>query len=382
MEIKKSEDCLIFIGITPEFIKMSRVNDAISLFMNKKQEVDSSDRFNFIIFQNNGPTYLDHFTFDPNLILKTLKSLEKKIVKANIAGGIFVAITFIIDVFKKISEKVFRLIILTDDGAYKIPFHYIPILEDLIDKVKGMPFFIDIVRINAFDIQERLNLTELTKCTNGMFHDITSIKELNPILTSLSEKKYVKVPAYYMKKKTKRIINRNIPFYVNLAEDPLIFDTIGSCAVCFQRDNIGMIKCPACETIVHKKCWAQWAKMSNIGISHVFRCHNCFNLLKLDEKFVLDVQEGRIPMEEKAKKFTRRDMVNYLRELEEKQKPKMIQVNDPMAIENETIEIKTENQQNSTNKRKKQQIKIIICPNCSKFTTSNNKQCPNCYFPF
>ena len=128
MEITRSEDCLIFNGLTPKITKISRAYEAIATFMRKKQAIDMSDRFNFISFQENGPSYLDHFTFEPELILNTLKSLERNFVRANIAGGIFVAITFIIDVFKKISEKVFRLIILADDGSHKIPFHYLPVL--------------------------------------------------------------------------------------------------------------------------------------------------------------------------------------------------------------------------------------------------------------
>ena len=176
MEVTRSEDCLIFTGLTPEYTKMSRAYDAIADFMKKKQSVDMSDRFNFISFQESGPSYLDHFTFEPELILSTLKSFERKSVRANLAGGIFVAITFIIDVFKKISEKVFRLIILTDDGSHKIPFHFLPVLEDLIAKVKDMPFFIDVIRINASDIQEGQKLAGLVKKTNGQFFDLERIK--------------------------------------------------------------------------------------------------------------------------------------------------------------------------------------------------------------
>ncbi|MBY9005925.1 MAG: hypothetical protein KGD63_04125 [Candidatus Lokiarchaeota archaeon] len=377
MEVRKSEDSLIFCGITPGTIKMNRIYDAFSVFMKDKKEVDGSDRFNFIIFQNHGPSYLDHFTFDPKYIIKSLKSSEKRIVKANIAGGIFVAITFIIDVFKKISDKVFRLIILTDDGAYKIPYQYITILEDLIDKVKDMPFFIDVIRLNSFDLQEKGNLRKLAQQTKGKLHDINDIKELNSVFSSLSKKKLVQVPGYYGKKNAKTIPERNIPFYANLADDPTEYKGKGTCAICFQGGNNEMIKCPSCDIIIHKRCGAQWAKMSSIGISYVFRCHNCFNLLKLEQQFVFDVQTGRIPAEKRPEKFTHRDMINYLRELEEKRKPKIIQVNDPMVIEEEPIEEKS----NKKNKKKiKKKIKMIICPNCSHLTTSINKECPKCFY--
>ncbi|MBN1215541.1 MAG: hypothetical protein JXA99_08850 [Candidatus Lokiarchaeota archaeon] len=375
MEVRKSEDNMIFCGVTPGLVKMNRIYNAFSVFMKAKQEVDISDRFNFIIFQNQGPSYLDHFIFEPKYIIDSIKASEKRIVKSNIAGGIFVAITFIIDVYKKISDKVFRLIILTDDGAHKIPSQYITILEDLIDKVKDMPFIIDIVRLNSYDTQEKEKLIKLVQLTKGKFYEIDNIKQLNSTFSSLSKKKLVTVPGYFDKENAKRISERNIPFYVNLADDFINYKGNAACAICFQKDNDEKIKCPSCDIIIHKRCGAFWAEMTSIGISYVFRCHNCFNLIKLDEQFVYDVQTGRIHMDTIPEEFTIGDMLNYLTELEKKRKPKIIQVNDPMAIEEETEE--KEQNEYKTNKKEKK----IICSNCGNITTSTNKQCPKCFFP-
>jgi len=378
MEITRSEDCLIFNGLTPKITKFNRAYEAIAAFMKKKQAIDVSDRFNFITFQETGPSYLNHFTFEPELILNTLKKMERKIVRANMAGGIFLAITFIIDVYKRISEKVFRLIILADDGSHKIPFHYLPVLEDLIEKVKEMPFYIDVIRINAEDIQEGHKLAGLVKKTKGKFFDIEKIKELGSVLTELSEKKYIKMPTSYEKKKQAFIPEENKPFYANLADVPSPIEGIGTCAICFQRDDQGLVQCPSCETIAHEKCWAQWAKTSNIGIFYVFRCHNCFNILKLDKQFVFDIHQGKEPTKEEIKQIKRRDMVNYLREQEAKEKPKVIQVSDPLAIEPEAGE---EVEKKLKKKREGPRIKVIICPSCSKITTSVKKNCSGCGYP-
>ena len=112
ISVTKSEDCLIFYGLTPELTIFKEIYNSISEFMEKKQSNDPSDRFNLILFLPEGPNYLDHFAFDTNLVLSMLKSVEKDISRANIAGGIFVATTFVIDVYKKISEKIFRLLIM------------------------------------------------------------------------------------------------------------------------------------------------------------------------------------------------------------------------------------------------------------------------------
>lgn len=381
MEITRSEDCLIFNGLTPEITKLDKVYDAIADFMKKKQANDPSDRFNFIVFQEDGPNYLNNFTLYPEYIIDTLKSLSATITRANIAGGIFVAVTFIIDVFKKISDKFFRLLIFVDRGSRRIPPQYIPVLENLIDKVKDMPFFIDIICINDYDLHEKEKLNKLAKICNGKLYEINKIRELFPLLETLSEKKYIKLPEFYFKPNTPYIPPENQPFYINLADTPIEVKKTSTCAICFQKDNYNIVKCPSCETLAHKTCWAQWAKTTNIGIPHVFRCHNCFNILKLDSEFVHEVQTGKIPTAEQLKEIKARNIVEYLVDLEAEKKPEIIHVPDPMALEGIATEyIEDIPLENHKNERKKSSINVIICPNCSKIATSMKKNCPYCGF--
>ena len=377
MESTKSEDCLIFYAFTPGITKMRQVYNSIADFMKNKQFVDPSDRFNLIVFLRDGPNYLDHFTFDPENILQTLKSLNKNITSANIAGGIFLAITFIIEVYKKISEKIFRLFILVDDGAYEIPDEYLLALEELIRKVKDMPFFIDTILIGSPYSDQAQKLLKLTNLCNGELYGIKNIKDLNPILTSLSEKKYVSEPSF-VKQRLRMILPDNQPFYINLADVPNKVNGIATCSICFQRDDHGIVKCPSCDTIAHDVCWAQWTETSNIGIPHVFRCHNCFNILKLDKEFILDVQAGKIPTIAELTKVKKKNIVEYLHELESKAKPKIVHAEDPMAIEIKTmIQAKEAKPQRIEKKRK---TSVTICPNCSKIMMGDKKNCPSCGF--
>jgi len=375
----KSEDCLIFYGFTPEVTKLRHVYDQIADFMKNKLDTDPSDRFNLILFLKDGPNYLDHFTFDPEYILSTLKSLSKDIIKPNIAGGIFIAITFIIEVYKKISEKIFRLLILLDEGAYEIPDAYLPALEELIKKVKDMPFFIDTVLIGSAYSDQAQKLLKLTNLCNGELYGIKNAKELAPILNELSEKKYISEPSF-IKQRLRMILPDNQPFYINLADDPYNVEDIATCSICFQRDDKGIVKCPSCHTLAHKVCWAQWAETSNIGISHVFRCHNCFNILKFDKQFVQDVYMGKIPTITELNKMKKKNIVEYLHELEANAEPKVIHTEDPMTIENltniDTKESKTQR------KKKRRKVSITICPNCSKIMVGDKIKCPSCGFSF
>ncbi len=377
MEIKKSEDCLIFYGFTPEVTKLKNVFNDIADFLKNKQIIDPSDRFNLILFLKDGPNYLDHFTLDPNRVLTTLKSLSKDITRPNIAGGIFIAITFIIEVYKKISEKTFRLIILLDEGAYEIPDAYLPALEELIKKVKDMPFFIDTILIGSPYSDQAQKLLKLTNLSNGELYGINNAKELAPILNGLSEKKHISEPSF-IKQRLRMILPDNETFYINLADDPKPINKVGTCSICFQRDDNHIVKCPSCDTLAHKVCWAQWAETSNIGIPYVFRCHNCFNILKFDKQYVYDVRMGNIPTITELNKIKKKNIIEYLHELEAKTVPKVIHTEDPMAVEIrtaiETKEIKKKN------KKKRKKISVTICPNCSKIMVGDKKNCPSCNF--
>ena len=381
MEGSKSEDCLIFYAFTPEYTKYKQVSTAISEFMKNKQITDPSDRFNLIVFLRDGPNYLDHFTFDPELILKTLKSLGKDIGKANIAGGIFIAISFIIEVFKKISEKFFRLLILVDDGAYEIPDNILPALESLIKRVKDIPFFIDTVLIGSPYSDQAQKLLKLTNLCNGELFGIRGVKELNPILRELSEKKRVSAPSF-VTQKIRMILPDNQPFFINLADEPNKVSKVATCSICFQSDDQDVVTCPSCDAIAHKVCWAQWAETSSIGISHVFRCHNCFNILKLDEQFISDVRTGKIPTIAELNKMKKKNIVEYLHELEARNEPQIIQTDDPFAADvRAMVEARREQPEEVVQvKRKRRKANVNICPNCSKIMMGDRKKCPSCGF--
>ena len=111
----KSEDILLFYALTPGYNheEKNAIYNALEDFLNRKKVLDPSDRFNIVIFHEDGPNYLEDFTLNPENIMLALKTLEPMISKANMSGGIMVSVTFIIDVFKKIPDKCFRIIILS-----------------------------------------------------------------------------------------------------------------------------------------------------------------------------------------------------------------------------------------------------------------------------
>jgi len=381
----RSEDTLILNGFTPGETAMGSIYKGLEHFCEIKKSIDESSRFNIILFQEDGPNYLEHFTLNPENILIALKSLEPVIVKGNIGGGIFVAISFIIDVFKRISEKTFRLIILTDSGSPKISKLYMPVLENLLDQVKDMPFFIDIIRLNVDDFEEDGKLMNLVRRCNGGIHEINDVELLYDIFEFLALKREIEVSSL-IEGKNYTIPPENQPFYMNLAEIPIEIEKPDVCSVCFQKDDRPIVKCPNCGVITHKACWALWTSKSSIGIPHVFRCHNCYNLIKLNKDFV---QRMKLAKEVKSAQILPekelQDIHDYLVSLEVKDGPKMVTVETTIANP-KTFEslgnLDEEPEEVSVAEFGDDEMKFLLCPYCHKMITSGYKKCPNCHRTF
>ncbi|TXT60535.1 MAG: hypothetical protein BAJALOKI2v1_100082 [Promethearchaeota archaeon] len=380
----RSEDTIIFNALTPEITQMDYVYESIEEFCKFKKEKDRSDRFNIIIFQDDGPNYLEDFTLNPEHILIVLRSLEPVMIQANVAGGIMTAITFIIDVYKKISEKVFRLIILTDSKSKRIPEKYIPVLEHLIDKVKDMPFFIDIIRIEVDEPEEDKKLMNLANRCHGNIHEINDIRGLTSIMEVLSLKREIPEESF-LQGNQYVIPKENRSFYENLADNLLPLETNEiSCSICFQEDEKEMVKCPRCETAAHKVCWANWASSSNIGIPNVFRCPNCYNLIRLDKRFVEMVKYQKIVGRTDIK-IEGLSLQEYLESLEAEGNPKVVKAEDPMALPNNGNGLiardlgKLEITHKASGEEKR--YEKVWCTNCNKMISTRYKFCPNCKTP-
>ncbi|MFX0071372.1 MAG: hypothetical protein ACFFAO_09815 [Candidatus Hermodarchaeota archaeon] len=378
----RSEDTLILNGLTPGITKMEPIYKALKNFFETKKSIDYSSRFNIILFQEDGPNYLDSFTLNSENVLIALKSLEPMITKANIGGGIFVAITFIIDVFKQIAEKTFRLIILTDSGTSRISEPHIPVIKSLIDQVKDMPFFIDIIRLNIDDFEEDMKLMDLAKRCNGGIHEINKPELLNDILEFLALKREID-PKNLLESKNYVIPPENHYFYENLAEIPLEITQKDKCSICHKEDNNPLIKCNTCGIITHKTCWALWTSVSSIGIQNVFRCHNCYSLVKLEKNFI-----QKMKLAERIKEANIRlewdigDIYNHLKSLEEKGGPKIVSVENPMPsfeISENLSYVEKKSEESKISETDNGEIKFILCPFCYKMITTNYERCPNCF---
>ena len=290
----------------------------------------------------------------------------------------------IIDVFKKISEKRFRLTILTDSGTPKIAKLYMPVLETLIEQIKNMPFVIDFIRIDVDEPEEDSKLVKLTALCDGNIYKIKDTSSLLSIL-EISALQKEETKNVVTSKKNFIIPKENQKFYINLADDPEELKKPQQCSICFKKNYNAIVKCPNCGVVSHKICLSLWSERSSIGIPYVFRCQNCFYLIKLEKEFVRRVKLAK--MVEKAEILPQKDISDiheYLVNLELEEGPKIVHIDDPMGIpseefvESELLLIEEELDARSDGDDK-EDIKFILCPHCFKMITNQYKRCPNCH---
>ena len=378
----RSEDTLILNALTPKITKIGPIYEAIDYYCEEKTAIDPSSRFNVAFFEEDGPNYLEDFTLHKEFILLTLKAVEQIIVPGNIGGGLFVGISFIIQAFKTIGEKAFRIIVFSDAGTPKIDQKFIPVLENLIDQVKDMPLFIDIIRIKVDDPEEDVKLQKLTERCNGSVYHIQKLKELPKLLEKLALKKKISASSLEDGKYVIPDMESQL-FFTNLAEDLAEVKEHGTCSACFEKESKDLSKCNKCGTLAHKSCWVQWAEKTSIGIPHVFRCFNCYNLIKLKKEYVESIKKTKV-LEHEIDEWvtTAQAAQEYLESLETEAGPKVIHAENIMGISTEVFKLRQSDISIVDGKKREKtdkKIKFIPCPHCLMMITSDYEICPVCY---
>ncbi|GAI09711.1 unnamed protein product, partial [marine sediment metagenome] len=247
-------------------------------------------------------------------------------------------------------------------------------MQDLIDKVHTFPVFIDVIRFKIDDSQEDEKIMNLAKSCKCYFHAINSLDSLSEVLEVLAIKREITSDSMALKGYLE-IPKENQPFLENIAENLIPIDQEEMCSICSKKGDINMVQCPSCLSLVHKKCYALWAKKTQIGIPYIFRCHQCYYLLKLDKEFVLTTQMGSETLEKKAK-VKKVGFQKFLEDYELILKPEVKHIQDPLGVvvlKSETMpipqKVKVQEKPNVVEARHNN-LKVFICPNCGRVVTS------------
>ena len=108
----RSEDTWIFFALNRDYTDFDLMIPVIEEYMQRKQAQDPTDRFNFCAFEAHGPIYYEDFLLDTSYISRALNDVKETLAVPNLTGGIFIGLTNIIETFKLVSGKCYRIIVL------------------------------------------------------------------------------------------------------------------------------------------------------------------------------------------------------------------------------------------------------------------------------
>ncbi|MEX2681189.1 MAG: hypothetical protein Q6373_006285 [Candidatus Sigynarchaeota archaeon] len=295
-----SEDTLVFLAVDSNFTSMDAIVKAMEDFFRLKSSLDPSDRFNIIFFTDKGPMYVEDFTFKWNELVELLKKNHDQIVNPSFESGLFIALTFILDIYKLVSGKYFRILVIKDGSVPEITKDFL--VTDLINKVAPMPVFLDVIVLGMYDdpdnekIQNMINMSK-----GGKMLSATTFEEFQRMLREAAETKLEIKVGRWDKKPDFKMDPEHKEFFEQLSaplEPVEHYDPGMKCTVCFKPTSpVGgteaLVRCPACRTAFHDTCLVSWANQSNIGIDNVFRCPICFYLINLPEFLIEEVNRGQ-----------------------------------------------------------------------------------------
>ncbi|MHA1368383.1 MAG: hypothetical protein ACTSWN_12275 [Promethearchaeota archaeon] len=321
-----SEDTLIVCAIDRATTPIKNFINVLGNFFELKANLDPTDRFNLVIFVEKVPAHLPDFTFQWQKIIQLLHSITDRISQPSFEGGLFMALTFILDIYKLVCGKYFRIILIKDKSVPEITKDFL--VNDLLTKVRPMPVFLDVICLGMDSDPDELKILDMINSSQGgNLYYVRDIAELNSLLRDQAGiKKEIKVdlwekgPDFKVKQEYKQ-------FYEDLAADLVPVDDVRpemKCSICFKEtspvcNTDALVKCPSCNTLYHDCCLVSWSEQSNIGIEHVFRCPICFYLIKLPEFLVNDILNGYTDSYTSFESFLQEvDQLSLLKERDEK----------------------------------------------------------------
>lgn len=258
----------------------------------KKHEIDPNDRFSVILFSNK--TYELKEYFRDYQIIKDYIIEEGEIVGKTLFP-LGKAVKSIIREKRKIGQKLFRIIVISDGYIYpkmSNPIKFAKAANDL-------GIIVDFLRFGKGVISGNI-LKRVVEITGGNNYYIQDELEYDPIIDEIAAKKKIKISNIFSKTDEDSLdeMSKDIASDLLKPEDlttiqkaNINFEDL-TCAICHSERcmvcETGFYGCgrfcPNCLKPIHMHCAMQWAeqqKSEQNGGYLVLRCPFCYYLLKI-----------------------------------------------------------------------------------------------------
>jgi hypothetical protein len=309
------EDIFFYLDLTKEIIKKKEVVKAIKYYVSERNKTNIKGHYGLLIFQDAGnPIFItDKKDSDiiENAIEENWKSRPKK--QSYFENGLFYIFSYIAETVRKKSRHN-RIIVITDTPS-DLSEDYTEALFGLVSKIKGIPTFIDIIRISEKEerfFRDDVKLNILANDTKGGMFYLTEKKDFFTIIKNLAKSKEI-LNLIEKDSNSFKIKKEDYDFYSRLAKNliPSDPDDVGlKCHLCQEEIcpccadiNDKLQTCENCKTAFHSCCITNFTIQNNIGIPHLFRCPNCQILLKINQdEIVAPYEETSESVEEYIEK--------------------------------------------------------------------------------
>ncbi|OLS15918.1 MAG: hypothetical protein RBG13Loki_0458 [Promethearchaeota archaeon CR_4] len=274
----------------------------IKKFVEQKIAIDPKDRTCLATYGSKTQKICD-FTNDPATMIESFRNIEIS-GQGEIEEGFAFAIQQLVKEIRKIGGKVPRIFVVTDERRID--------MGDRMDKIgklaKGLGIFIDVAQIG--NPKKETYLKQLSHLTSGEYAYFNNEKALGNAGTGYASKKQSQGESYVAK------IEKKPPPLVsevavelrkpNLGElkDLMRGIKIEKCQICYQEKcpkcsahffSCGRY-CPSCGRPIHMHCATMWAQKSPETAENVFRCPNCYFLLRVPKSVVKLMNQNAEPV--------------------------------------------------------------------------------------
>ncbi|MHA1293235.1 MAG: hypothetical protein ACTSQJ_11285 [Promethearchaeota archaeon] len=297
-----SEDTLFLVDISrsmyrADILGKSRIYWAllsIKDIIDKKKKIDPNDRYSIILFSDRSYVSDDYYwKFEDlyNFIYENAELVGKTQLPID------QAVKSIIKEKRKIGQKIFRIIIVSDGFIHPSvsnPIKYAKIAKDL-------GIICDAIRYGKGTLSGNI-LKRVTEITGGNYYYVNDEDEYFEVIEKVSEKKKIRVATIFDDHKDDELdtLSKDIASLLLKIEDltdeqknTINFEEL-KCAICHSEQCLTCETgfygcgrfCPNCLKPIHLHCALKWAEQQkgnseNNSDYKVLRCPFCYYLLKI-----------------------------------------------------------------------------------------------------
>ncbi|TFF93439.1 MAG: VWA domain-containing protein [Promethearchaeota archaeon] len=269
--------------------------NSIKHIVNKKHELDANDRYSLILFSDKSielskyvytfKELYDYIYEEAELVGKTQFPLDR-------------AIKSIIKEKRKIGQKIYRIIIISDGHIHPTvsnPIKFAKLAKDL-------GIICDVLRFGKAKITGNI-LQRVSEITGGHYYYVNDDEEFTKVIKLISEKKKIRVATIFDEGKEDSLdeMSKDIASPLlkieNLTEEQrqgINFEDL-KCSIC-HSDRCMVCEtgfygcgrfCPNCLKPIHLHCAIKWSEAQQKGNNaeskdfKVLRCPFCYYLLKI-----------------------------------------------------------------------------------------------------